>query len=160
MLQMTRTKNRVFVVAPEQNPSEFLLEIKNDYRNVRLEGECNEDYVGGTAKKACPLCGYPMQLKYKKAYGLRLYICSNEPEVCGFMTNDIRGGKMAIQKCDKCRDGYLIVKHSQKNGYFLGCTNYSKNGGGCAKSIGMKYYYDQMHYSMDTTDGKSIAKCQ
>lgn len=25
---MTRTKNRVFVVAPEQNPSEFLLEIK------------------------------------------------------------------------------------------------------------------------------------
>jgi len=152
---MTRTKNRVFVVAPEQNPSEFLLEIKNDYRNVRLEGEWNEDYVGGTAKKSCPLCGYPMQLKYKKAYGLRLYICSNEPEVCGFMTNDIRGGKMAIQKCDKCRDGYLIVKHSQKNGYFLGCTNYAKNGSGCDKSIGMKYYYDQMHYSMDNTDDKS-----
>ena len=152
---MTRTKNRVFVVAPEQNPSEFLLEIKNDYRNVRLEGEWNEDYAGGTAKKACPLCGYPMQLKYKKAYGLRLYICSNEPEVCGFMTNDIRGGKMAIQKCDKCRDGYLIVKHSQKNGYFLGCTNYSKNGSGCDKSIGMKYYYDQMHYSMENTDDKN-----
>ena len=64
---MTRTKNRVFVVAPEQNPSEFLLEIKKDYKNVRLEGEWKEDYVGGTAKKACPLCGYPMQLKYKKA---------------------------------------------------------------------------------------------
>ncbi len=149
---MTRTKNRVFVVAPEQNPSEFLLEIKNDYKNVRLEGEWNEDYVSNTTKKACPLCGYPMQFKYKKAYGLRLYICSNEPEVCGFMTNDIHGGKMAIQKCDKCRDGYLIVKHSQKHGYFLGCTNYAKNGSGCDKSIGMKYYYDQMHYTMDETD--------
>lgn len=27
---MTRTKNRVFCIAPEQNPSEFLLEIKRD----------------------------------------------------------------------------------------------------------------------------------
>ena len=31
---MTRTKNRVFCIAPEQNPSEFLLEIKRDYKNV------------------------------------------------------------------------------------------------------------------------------
>lgn len=31
---MTRTKNRVFFVAPEQNPSEFLLELKQDYKSV------------------------------------------------------------------------------------------------------------------------------
>ncbi|MBQ9624082.1 MAG: DNA helicase UvrD, partial [Treponema sp.] len=36
---MTRTKNRVYFIAPEQNPSEFLLEIKHDYRNVVLKGE-------------------------------------------------------------------------------------------------------------------------
>lgn len=146
---MTRTKNRVFMVAPEQNPSEFLIEIKQEYKNVKLEGDWNEDYTFSVPKKACPFCGYPMQLKYKRAYGLRLYICSNEPEVCGFMTNDFHGGKMAIQKCDKCRDGYLIVKYSKKNGYFLGCTNYNTNGTGCDKSIGMKYYYDQMHYEYD-----------
>jgi len=151
---MTRTKNRVFMVAPEQNPSEFLIEIKNEYKNIRLEGNWNEDYSYSVQKKPCPLCGYPMQLKYKRAYGLRLYICSNEPEVCGFMTNDYRGGKMAIQKCEKCRDGYLIVKYSQKNGFFLGCTNYTKNGTGCDKSIGMKYYYDQMGYPMDQNDEK------
>lgn len=156
---MTRTKNRVFMVAPEQNPSEFLVEIKNEFKNVRLEGDWNEDYTYSTLKKSCPLCGYPMQFKYKKAYGLRLYICSNEPEICGFMTNDIHGGKMAIQKCDKCRDGYLIVKHSQKTGFFLGCTNYLKNGTGCDKSIGMKYYYDQMGYSMEE-DHSSIEKIQ
>lgn len=101
---MTRTKNRVFFVAPEQNPSEFLLELKQDYKSVVLHGHWNEDVVQNFAKKVCPICGYPMQLKYKKAYGLRLYICTNEPEICGFMTNDYRAGKLAIQKCDKCRD--------------------------------------------------------
>lgn len=146
---MTRTKNRVFMIAPEQNPSEFMVEIKKEYKNVRLEGDWNEEYTFRTPKKACPLCGYPMQLKYKRAYGLRLYICTNEPEVCGFMTNDINGGKMAIQKCDKCRDGYLIIKHGKKHEYFLGCTNYQANGTGCNKTISMKYYYDQMHYTME-----------
>jgi len=149
---MTRTKNRVFMIAPEQNPSEFLVEIKREYKNVRLQGDWNEDYTNSTLKKSCPLCGYPMQLKYKRAYGLRLYICSNEPEICGFMTNDYRGGKMAIRKCDKCRDGYLIVKHSRKNGFFLGCSNYTKSGTGCDKSISMKYYYTQMGYTMEQVE--------
>ena len=150
---MTRTKNRVFMVAPEQNPSEFLIELKREYKNVRLVGEWNEEYTFGIPKKACPLCGYPMQFKYKQSYGLRLYICTNEPEICGFMTNDINGGKMAIQKCDKCRDGYLVVKSSKKNGYFLGCSNYKNDGTGCDKSISKKFYYDQMHYDLEEDSG-------
>ena len=146
---MTRTKNRVFFIAPEQNPSEFLLELKRDYKNVILHGDWNEEGVSGTPKKACPLCGYPMQLKYKRAYGLRLYICTNEPEICGFMTNDYRAGKMSIQKCDKCRDGYLIVKPGRDSGFFLGCTNYKTNGTGCNKTINKKSFYEQMGYDMD-----------
>ena len=146
---MTRTKNRVFMVAPEQNPSEFLVEIKKEYKNVVLEGDWKEDYAYGTAKKTCPLCGYPLQLKYKPAYGLRLYICTNEPEVCGFMTNDLKGGKLAIQKCEKCRDGYLVVKPGKSTGYFLGCTNYKANGTGCDKTISKQNYYDMMHYEME-----------
>lgn len=146
---MTRTKNRVFIVAPEQNPSEFLLEIKKDYKNVVLHGEWNEEYVSNSIKKLCPICGYPMQLKYKKAYGLRLYICSNEPEICGFMTNDYNGGKMCIQKCDKCRDGYLIVKKGKTSGYFLGCTNYKPNGTGCDKTISKGQYYEQNGYLIE-----------
>lgn len=145
---MTRTKNRVFFVAPEQNPSEFLLELKRDYKNVVLQGEWNEEVVKNQ-KKACPLCGYPLQLKYKKAYGLRLYMCTNEPEVCGFMTNDYRAGKMSIQKCDKCRDGYLVVKQGTDAGFFLGCTNYKKNGTGCSKMLNKKYFYEQMGYEME-----------
>ncbi len=146
---MTRTKNRVFFIAPEQNPSEFLLELKRDYKNVILRGDWNEKEVSTTLKKSCPLCGYPMQLKYKRAYGLRLYICTNEPEICGFMTNDYRAGKMPIQKCDKCRDGYLIVKQRHDKEFFLGCTNYKANGTGCNKTISRKYFYKQMGYELE-----------
>lgn len=155
---MTRTKNRVFFVAPEQNPSEFLLELKRDYKNVVLQGEWNEEVVKNQ-KKACPLCGYPLQLKYKKAYGLRLYMCTNEPEVCGFMTNDYRAGKMSIQKCDKCRDGYLVVKQGMDAGFFLGCTNYKKNGTGCSKMLNKKYFYEQMGYELeDSTESQTIKR--
>lgn len=149
---MTRTKNRVFFIAPEQNPSEFLLELKRDYKNVVLHGDWNEEEASGRPKKACPLCGYPMQLKYKKAYGLRLYICTNEPEVCSFMTNDLRGDKLSIQKCDKCRDGYLVVKQRRDSGFFLGCTNYKPNGTGCNKAINKKTFYDQMGYEIEKSE--------
>ncbi|SFO09126.1 DNA helicase-4 [Pseudobutyrivibrio sp. UC1225] len=148
---MTRTKNRVFVVAPEQNPSEFLLELKHDYKSVRLNGNWDENYVAKTNRKACPICGYPMQLKYKPAYGLPLYICTNEPEVCGFMTNDLKAGKLAIQKCDQCRDGYLIARRAN-NEYFLGCTNYKKDGTGCNRMMSKEYYYRGMGYSLDEGD--------
>ena len=40
---MTRTKNRVYFIAPEQNPSEFLLEIKREYKNVFLRGKWSEE---------------------------------------------------------------------------------------------------------------------
>ncbi len=149
---MTRTKNRVFFVAPEANPSEFLLELKQSYKNVKLLGEWNEEEPVSIAKKPCPICGYPMQFKYKKSYGLPLYICSNEPEVCGFMTNNYKAGKLAIQKCDKCRDGYLIVKQGKDKDFFLGCTNYKANGTGCGKMISRLTYYAQMGYQLENLD--------
>lgn len=147
---MTRTKNRVYFVAPEQNPSEFLLEIKREYKNVYLNGEWNENQPQNLEKKTCPICGYPLQLKYKVAYGLRLYICTNEPEICSFMTNDIRGGKLSIMKCSDCRDGYLVVKSNKKDGKcFLGCTNYKQNGRGRNKAISAQDYYKLMEYDTE-----------
>ena len=137
---MTRTKNRVYFIAPEQNPSEFLLEIKNDYKSVMLKGKWNEEEIKqSSAKKTCPICGYPMQFRYKNAYGLKLYLCTNDQEICGFMTNDIKAGKLAIMKCDKCRDGYLIAKRGC-SGYFLGCTNYKNDKKGCNNTIGTNEY--------------------
>ena len=147
---MTRTKNRVYFIAPEKNPSEFLLEIKKDYKNVVLKGNWNEDEIKHSmTQKTCPVCGYPLQFRYKSAYGLRLYLCTNEPELCGFMTNDIKAGKLSIMKCDECRDGYLIVKSGKGSGYFLGCTNFTMNKKGCNNALSSADYYTLMNYSSD-----------
>ena len=156
---MTRTKNRVYFIAPEQNPSEFLLEIKRDYKNVKLVGEWNEELPeNGILKKTCPICGYPLQYRYKRAYGLRLHICSNEPELCGFMTNEYGAGKLSIMKCDQCRDGYLIIKPGNSGTYFLGCTNYKSNGKGCSKSIAPALYYQMFDLTPDSAQAIEVKK--
>jgi len=155
---MTRTKNRVFFIAPDENPSEFLIELKQTYKNVKLLGEWNEDEPVNIVKKACPICGYPMQFKYKRAYGLPLYICTNEPELCGFMTNAYQAGKLCVQKCDKCRDGYLIVKPGRDKSFFLGCTNYKRNGTGCNNTLSKIDYYKQMGFEFDEEIESQIEK--
>ena len=156
---MTRTKNRVYFIAPEQNPSEFLLEIKRDYKNVVLRGNWNEETPENTyGPKACPICGYPLQFRYQRSYGLRLHICTNEPEICGFMTNEYKAGKLSIMKCDQCRDGYLVVKPRKDDDYFLGCTNYNRNGTGCSKSISASLYYDMFKLSPPPVSTKEFPK--
>ena len=146
---MTRTKNRVYCVAPAKNPSEFLLEIYKDYGGIIKHGEWEEETVNNSFKNKCPICGYPMQYKYKPAFGLRLNICTNDPEVCGFMSNDLKAGKMQIMKCDQCQDGYLIIKKSSKNDYFLGCTNYKEDGTGCNNSISRNKYFEMTSLTPD-----------
>ena len=137
---LTRTKNRVYIVTPEQHPSKFVTELIADYKHVKVNGQiCTEDDTTPTNIKRCPICGYPLQLRYKPHYGLKLWICSNDPEVCGFMTNDLRGGELSIIKCDKCQDGYLIVKEGN-DGPFLGCTNYKVDRTGCNCCMTKDYY--------------------
>ncbi len=139
---MTRTKNRVFIVTPENHPSEFILELIKDYPNITVHGELNKENETniGTIKK-CPVCGYPLQLRYKKDYGFRLWLCTNEPEICSFMTNEIGGGDFSIQKCDSCQDGYLVVKKAKTgDNYILGCTNYKADGTGCDRRMSRDYY--------------------
>jgi len=99
-----------------------------------------------------------MQFRYKNAYGLRLLICTNEPEVCGFMTNAHQAGKFSIMKCDKCRDGYLIVKPTKTGEYFLGCTNYKKDGTGCDNIIWRKQYYEMFGLTEDVAPTVSFPK--
>jgi DNA helicase-4 len=131
---LTRTKNRVYIVTPRQRPSEFVCELVKDYPNVTLRGQLDTRQQNTGDIKHCPICGYPLQLRYKKAYGLKLWMCTNEPEICDFLTNDLKGNGMSIIKCDNCKDGYLIVKQG-KNSPFLGCTNYTPNGKGCNRMM-------------------------
>lgn len=130
---LTRTKNRVFILYPASKPSAFIREMVEDYKDVTLRGNIVSKKSNRKVTK-CPVCGYPLQFKNNKTYGLNLYMCTNEVELCGFISNNLKGGRTSIQKCDKCKDGFLIIKTTKNENVFLGCTNYKANGNGCNNS--------------------------
>ena len=152
---LTRTKNRVLIVTPEKHPSEFIKELIEDkisYPNVTLNGALKTDISTNiTIKDCCPICGYPLQFRWNKNYGLRLWICTNDQEICGYMTNDKRGGELSIQKCDSCQDGFLVVKSGNKN-FFLGCTNYKQDKTGCNRSLNHEQYKNWHNTDFGTVD--------
>lgn len=130
---LTRTKNRVYIVVPRTRASRFVAELVQDYPNVCVKGNLDIDKTVTpdiSMVKRCPVCGYPLQYKYKKGFGKPLWICTNEPEICEFMTNNLAGGILSVIKCDCCNDGYLVVKKGQYE-MILGCTNYKKDKTGC-----------------------------
>lgn len=96
-----------------------------------------------------------MQRRMNKNYGLELWMCMNDQEICGFMTNDTRGGDLAIKKCDWCKDGYLIIKPGS-NGKepILGCTNYKsdKDKTGCNRMMSRDYYLKWIDDSIGNED--------
>ena len=130
---MTRTKNQVYIATPKQKPSRFLVELIKDYQ-LPVPEEINMQTVD-LFNLRCPICGFPLKYEFNKNYGLNLWICTNEAEVCDFMTND-KIHKHDICKCRKCKDGYLIVKMNPKNGnVFYGCTNYYNSERKCTNMI-------------------------
>lgn len=137
---LTRTKNRVYIVTPQQRPSEFVRELIADYGIVELRGVLDERTRITTVSNYCPICGYPLLRRYKENYGLKIWMCTNEPEICDFITNDLYGGVLSIIKCPDC-DGYLIVKRkSAIDKPFLGCTNYRRDGKGCNRTMTIEQY--------------------
>lgn len=142
---LTRTKNRVYIITPQHRPSKFITEIKDKFTNVILRGVKLDPVESLDLRIKCPYCGYPLQRRKNKNFKFAnsIWICSNDPEVCGFMTNDLKGGRFAISKCPECEDGYLVVKPiKDKSGKdtgarMLGCTNYKKDGTGCSCHMNM-----------------------
>ena len=145
---LTRTKNRVFIITPIHKPSKFILEIQDKFKNVILDGEELDPDENLNNLIKCPYCGYPLQRRTNRHIEAanNLWICSNDPEICGFVTNDLLGGKMSISKCPNCVDGFLVVKRRKNicntEQRVLGCTNYKADGTGC-NTIMMPYNYTQ-----------------
>ena len=130
---MTRTKNRVYIATPKHKPSRFLVELIKDY-NLPHDEDINM-HVVDLFNLRCPICGFPLKHEFNKNYGLNLWICTNEVEVCDFMTND-KVHKHDIFKCPKCSDGYMIVKMNPKNqDVFYGCTNYFSDTNKCTNMV-------------------------
>ena len=132
---LTRTKNRVYIATPKHKPSRFLVELIKDY-NLPHDKDINMQVVD-LFNLRCPVCGFPLKYEFNKNYGLSLWICTNDSEVCDFMTND-KVHKHDIFKCPKCKDGYMIVKMNPKNGnVFYGCTNYFNEDEKCNNMIAL-----------------------
>ena len=161
---LTRTKNRVYIVTPQLRPSKFILELQKKFTSVILRGVELNPQEDIRKKNICPCCGYPLQKRKSNFNFLNanktLWICSNDPEVCGFMTNDLKGGKLAISKCPDCEDGYLIVKPMKsKDGVdygerMLGCTNYKKDGSGCNFNMNTRNYTQDKNKILITDEGR------
>jgi DNA helicase-4 len=131
---LTRTKNRVYIAAPQNKPSSFLIELVKDY-DISHSEKLNTDIVDLFTRR-CPICDFPLKYEFNKNYGLTLYLCTNEVEICDFMTNHSRF-LYDISKCnDDICDGYMIVKIS-KDLPFYGCTNF-RSEINCRKSINIK----------------------
>ena len=136
---MTRTKNRVYMITPKKKPSRFVLELIKDFKipcskNLNLQPP-------QLRHLQCPLCMFPLKFESNKNYGIPLYICTNEPEICDFMTND-RTVRADIFKCPKCPDGYMVVKmNTHTRSRFYGCTNFSE--GGCTHRVDIKHQFSK-----------------
>jgi DNA helicase-4 len=132
---LTRTKNKVYIITPNNNPSSFLTELK-DYPNVEIVFGTKKNF--GQREDLCPACNHPLIRKSFNSLNIRnLYECSNEKELCDFKTNNLIL-KKKIEVCSECKDGFLVIKqNAESKKYFLGCTNYKKDKSGCnnAKTI-------------------------
>ena len=120
---MTRTKNRLFMMVPQNKPSRFAIEIIQE-NNLPYSDQLNLNYQD-KARYRCPKCNSPLKYSPNNPLGIKLYICTNEPELCSFMTNE-PSVMQDITICTKCVTGYMIVKKLKiDKGYVIGCTNYT-----------------------------------
>jgi len=121
-IALTRARNRVYLMAPQNRPSRFLVELVDDLKLAHSD-KLNMSFADSFPRR-CPVCGFPLKYEFNGNYGLSLYTCTNEPEICDFMTNHPKF-MHDIFKCDSAGcDGYMIVKTSNDKPYY-GCTNAS-----------------------------------
>ncbi|MBQ6655643.1 MAG: UvrD-helicase domain-containing protein [Erysipelotrichaceae bacterium] len=114
---LTRTKNRVYVLVDEANPSEFINDLQQS-NNILYLGKEMTLRSGDTP---CPRCKTGHLVKRKNAQtGQEFYGCTNYPK-CDYTvqaTNAVKNKTI----CPRC-GGFLKLKPG-RFGAFYGCSNY------------------------------------
>jgi DNA helicase-4 len=114
---LTRTKNKCYILAPEQNMSLFVKELiekcKVPYKMVSKEETMVQN-------PNCPRCKKGFLLKRAGKDGNAFLGCSNYPG-CDYSLRHIEILNKQ-KKCGTC-SGYMIVRKGPR-GKFYGCTNY------------------------------------
>lgn len=113
---LTRTRNKVFVVAPSDGYSPFMDDIfKIGVPRPLAFGESAEE-----EKVLCPKCKTGV-LKVRNGSGSAFTSCSNYP-YCDYSVH--LKVTASTPRCPSC-GAFLVKRRSKSNGFpFLGCTNY------------------------------------
>lgn len=102
---LTRSRHGVYLLAPANQPSTFILELMTD-PNVNVEGN------DGQPVSVCPKCCLGSLAKRFGRYGA-FWGCSRFPQ-CDYKKT---------AKCPDCGTGKLVTRNS-RYGQFIGCSNY------------------------------------
>lgn len=113
---ITRTKNRIFILTDNKNPSLFFKEFSesNSVCFVSIKKNTNENQTN------CPFCKTGNLLKVEHD-GKYFVGCSNFPK-CKYTLRDATI-LFNPKKCPSC-GGFLIKRKGKKGHWFSGCTNY------------------------------------
>lgn len=113
---ITRTKNRVFVLTDNKNPSPFFNEFDESKAVcfVSIRKKTNEGQTN------CPCCKTGVLLKVEHN-GKSFVGCSNYPR-CKYTLRDVTV-LLNPKKCPSC-GGFLIKRRDKNHHAFIGCTNY------------------------------------
>ena len=154
-LAINRTKNKVYVLDNKDTITRFKLYFEDKFKDISYLN-VDKEMLEVDSKHNCPRCGYPLQKR--KTNDIKkvdeLWFCSNDSEVCGFVTNDVDGGNLSVCKCPKC-DGYLVIKKDKKGNRRLECSNYRKSGNGCNVTLEGIDYLDKELLDIMFFDDKS-----
>ena len=112
---LTRTKNRVYLLYPEDY-SIFIQELMN-YNSPNIANTLLDETERPIS---CPTCKTGHLVAKKGAKGLTFYSCSNFPQ-CDFKITDLKYVKSKI-RCPKC--GGVMQLKKGPYGDFYGCNNY------------------------------------
>ncbi len=116
---LTRTKNRIYILAPTQGTSVFLEDLPREVQETVTDD--------GHSRVSCPKCqkGH-LVLKHRSGdVDDSFYGCSNYPR-CDYTLNRQRVPITCETPRCTC-GGFLVPKRNPKNGgSFLGCTEYTR----------------------------------
>lgn len=113
---LTRTRSHTFVLAPADNSSCFLWDMKGDFFEVNPSAKpTSKSRIG------CPRCQGGHLVRREKD-GHQFYGCSNYP-YCDYTIDDFRAVENG-RRCPVCGD--VLVLKKGRWGMFYGCHNYPR----------------------------------
>lgn len=113
---LTRTKNITYILADNEKPSKFVLEIENSCNVVNPNAKNQDSNI------LCPWCKSGMLIKKrgKSPNANPFYGCSNYP-YCKYKTTQYNITNKSERMCSVCGD--FLVKKDRRYGPYLECAN-------------------------------------